>query len=205
MSPWPVPQIATRQRMPRLELFGVALPDLDLDSQLRLAAFAALRSLRERQGGVVTNKGLDEGFTFGGERIAFRNPEMGIWRPRQLATTSGAALTVVTVQPRAGRPRPLRRPDRLGRRLLRLPIPGRRSNLLDQRGRSKRISTPAPAYLSLWYYPWSLRSHLPVLRDGRRTGRAGFPPDSRPRITATAPGARSTPARGAASLRHESR
>ena len=84
----------------------MALPDLDLDWQLRLAAFAALRSLREREGGVVTNKGLDEGFTFGGERVAFRNPQMGIWRPRQLAATSGAALTVVTVQPRAGRPRP---------------------------------------------------------------------------------------------------
>jgi putative restriction endonuclease len=84
----------------------VALPGLDLDWHLRLAAFAALRSLREREGGVVTNKGLDEGFTFSGERIAFRNPQMGIWRPRQLASTSGAALTVVTVQPRAGRPRP---------------------------------------------------------------------------------------------------
>jgi putative restriction endonuclease len=31
---------------------------------------------------------------------------MGIWRPRQLADITGAALTVVTVQPRAGRPRP---------------------------------------------------------------------------------------------------
>jgi putative restriction endonuclease len=49
---------------------------------------------------------LDEGFMFGGERIAFRNPQKGIWRPRQFSTTSGAALTLVTVQPRAGRPRP---------------------------------------------------------------------------------------------------
>jgi putative restriction endonuclease len=49
---------------------------------------------------------LEEGFTFNGERIAFRNPQKGIWRPRQLAESSGAALSIVTVQPRAGRPRP---------------------------------------------------------------------------------------------------
>ena len=84
----------------------MAPPDLDLDWQLRLAAFGALRSLRQREGGVVTKKGLDEGFTFHGERIAFRNPQKGIWRPHQLSTASGAALTLVTVRPRAGRPAP---------------------------------------------------------------------------------------------------
>ena len=89
-----------------VELLGVSIPNLDLDWELRLSAFSALRQLRERQGGIVTTKGLDEGFTFQGERIAFRNPQMGIWRPRQLANATGAALTVVTVQPRTGRPRP---------------------------------------------------------------------------------------------------
>jgi hypothetical protein len=77
----------------------MAATDLDVDWQLRLAAFAALRSLREREGGVVTKEGLDEGFTFRGERIAFRNPQKGIWRPHQLSTASGAALTLVTVRP----------------------------------------------------------------------------------------------------------
>ena len=84
----------------------MSVPNLDLDWELRLAAFSALRRLREREGGIVTTKGLDEGFTFQGERIAFRNHQMGIWRPRQLANATGAALTVVTIQPRAGRPRP---------------------------------------------------------------------------------------------------
>lgn len=84
----------------------MALPDLDLDWQLRLTAFGALRSLREREGGVVTKNGLDEGFTFRGERIAFRNPQKGIWRPHQLSTANGAALTLVTVRPRAGRAPP---------------------------------------------------------------------------------------------------
>lgn len=83
----------------------MAVANLDLDWQLRTAAFAAMRSLREREGGVVTARGLDEGFSFQGERIAFRNNYKGIWRPRQLATASGAALTVVTAEPRAGRKR----------------------------------------------------------------------------------------------------
>lgn len=86
--------------------WGVSGLNLDLDWELRLAAFAALRRLRDREGGRVTTRGLDEGFMFQGEPIAFRNPQMGIWRPRQLANATGAALTVVTVQPRAGRPRP---------------------------------------------------------------------------------------------------
>ena len=83
----------------------MAVANLDLDWQLRTDAFASMRSLREREGGVVTARGLDEGFSFQGERIAFRNNYKGIWRPRQLATASGAALTVVTAEPRAGRKR----------------------------------------------------------------------------------------------------
>lgn len=75
---------------------------MDYDWELRLAAFAALRQLRDRSGGIVTSDALDAGFQFRGERIAFRNPQMGIWRPQQLSKESGAALTVVTVKPKRG-------------------------------------------------------------------------------------------------------
>jgi putative restriction endonuclease len=75
---------------------------MDYDWELRLAAFAALRQIRDRSGGIVTSEALDEGFQFQGERIAFRNTMMGIWRPQQLASDSGAALSVVTVKPRRG-------------------------------------------------------------------------------------------------------
>jgi putative restriction endonuclease len=75
---------------------------MDYDWELRLAAFAALRQLKDRGGGIVTSEALDQGFQFQGERIAFRNPQMGIWRPQQLSRNSGAALTVVTVKPRRG-------------------------------------------------------------------------------------------------------
>lgn len=75
---------------------------MDYDWELRLAAFAALRKLKDRGGGVVTSEALNEGFQFQGERIAFRNPQMGIWRPKQLSNNTGAALSVVTVKPRRG-------------------------------------------------------------------------------------------------------
>ncbi len=75
---------------------------MDYDWELRLAAFAALRQLKDRSGGIVTSEALDEGFQFQGERIAFRNSMMGIWRPQQLSNSSGAALSVVTVKPRRG-------------------------------------------------------------------------------------------------------
>lgn len=79
--------------------------NLDLDWELRIAAFASIRALREREGQIVTARGLDEGFEFQGERIPFRDKFRGIWRPHQLAATTGAALTVLTAEPRAGRRR----------------------------------------------------------------------------------------------------
>lgn len=77
----------------------------DLDSDLRLAAFAKLAELARVRGGVVTTADLDAGFGFGGDRIKFWNRQMGIWRPRQLGTT-GAALAIVTAPPKAGKKPP---------------------------------------------------------------------------------------------------
>lgn len=79
--------------------------NLDLDWRIRLAAFDRLRTLRTQGGGVVSSQQISEGFEFEGERIALRNPQKGIWRPRQLGV-DGAALSIVTVVPKAGRQRP---------------------------------------------------------------------------------------------------
>jgi putative restriction endonuclease len=78
---------------------------LEHDWQLRLAAFAALKTLADRRGGVVTSDDLDTGFAFEGERIRLWDARRGIWRPRQLGR-DGAALTIVTTPPRPGRAPP---------------------------------------------------------------------------------------------------
>lgn len=77
----------------------------DRDWALRVAAFAALKALADRRGGVVTSEDLDTGFEFEGERIRFWNARKGIWRPRQLAP-HGAALSIVTTPPRPGKTPP---------------------------------------------------------------------------------------------------
>lgn len=76
--------------------------EMDRDWQIRLAAMQRLSALRDAGGGVVTAAALAQGFEFDGERIAFRNVQKGIWRPRQLSTP-GAALTVVTAPRIAGK------------------------------------------------------------------------------------------------------
>jgi len=82
-----------------------AVPDLDLDWRLRLAAFDALRAMREARGGVVRLADLERGFLFEAERIPLINARRGIWRPRQLGA-DGAALSVVTTPPKAGKTPP---------------------------------------------------------------------------------------------------
>ncbi len=80
-------------------------PGLDGDWQLRLAAFARLKELADRRGGVVTADDLDQGFEFEGERLRLWDARRGIWRPRQLGT-DGAALTLVTAPPKPGKTPP---------------------------------------------------------------------------------------------------
>ena len=75
---------------------------MDRDWQIRMAAMQRLAVLRDAGGGMVTAAALEQGFEFEGERIAFRNVQKGIWRPRQL-NDLGAALTIVTAPRIAGK------------------------------------------------------------------------------------------------------
>jgi putative restriction endonuclease len=78
---------------------------LDLDWQIRLAAFERIEQLRGIDR-LVSASGLDEGFVFEGTRIALWSSRRGIWRPEQLARASGAALTIVTAPPVPGKAPP---------------------------------------------------------------------------------------------------
>jgi putative restriction endonuclease len=81
------------------------VPSLDLDWRLRLAAFDALRQLRDAGGGVVRLADLELGFAFEGEHVPLVNARRGIWRPHQLGR-DGAALSVVTTPPKQGKAPP---------------------------------------------------------------------------------------------------
>ncbi|MEO5798538.1 MAG: HNH endonuclease [Gemmatimonadales bacterium] len=75
------------------------LPDhLDRDWQIRFAAFAALRAVCDRTGGIVTRAELQHGFEVEGVRgrIPFASRGAGIWKPEVMPNDPGAALTVMT-------------------------------------------------------------------------------------------------------------
>lgn len=79
------------------------LPDhLDRDWQIRLAAFAALRGITEKTGGVITRDQMSAGFEFEGERVPFANEQVGIWRPKPLSAPPGIALSISTAAQRKG-------------------------------------------------------------------------------------------------------
>lgn len=72
-----------------------------VDQELRAAAFAALTKITAGTGGVIRRQEMNAGFEFRGEQIPFANPQMGIWRPRQLGR-NGAALSITTVAHKPG-------------------------------------------------------------------------------------------------------
>lgn len=67
------------------------------DTEMRMAAFERVSTLASAKG-VVGSADLDEGFTFGGERVPIYNPRRGIFRPRQMAFP----LSIRTVYPKKG-------------------------------------------------------------------------------------------------------
>ena len=56
----------------------------DLDTRIRLAAFAHVRQLKRERGGVLTGRELQQGFELEGERIALLGGH-GIFKPRQMS------------------------------------------------------------------------------------------------------------------------
>jgi putative restriction endonuclease len=78
---------------------------LDVDWQIRLAAFDQVRAMRGPDG-LVSAADLNGGFMFDGQRIALWSDQRGIWRPTQLRDAGGAALTVFTSPVVKGKRRP---------------------------------------------------------------------------------------------------
>ena len=74
----------------------------DLDHAVRSAAFNFLAEHSRLHGETFERKTLEEGFMFRGERVRLVGPQ-GIFKPRILADR---ALSLTTVAPKRGRPRP---------------------------------------------------------------------------------------------------
>jgi len=83
------------------------MPDADLDSLQRMAAFEHVRRLTEVHDH-LTAAHLKPGFIFRGERIPLINPQRGIFKPQQMRFL----LSIKTVFPRPGGQSLVRRPAR---------------------------------------------------------------------------------------------
>jgi putative restriction endonuclease len=70
----------------------------DLDQQLRLAAFNAVKALTAVRGELSSND-LKAGFDYEGQRIPLVNPQRGIFKPQQMRHL----LSIRTVYPKPGR------------------------------------------------------------------------------------------------------
>lgn len=69
----------------------------DLDTEMRVAAFASVRDHFTRHG-VLTSTDLKAGFEFRGERVPLINPQRGIFKPQKMKHL----LSIRTVYPRVG-------------------------------------------------------------------------------------------------------
>lgn len=76
-------------------------PNVDHDTKLRLAAFAALRQVTEPTEGVISRAAMTNGFVFHGGRVPFALRARGIWKPKLLGL-DGAALSLTTASIRKG-------------------------------------------------------------------------------------------------------
>ena len=70
----------------------------DLDTRIRLAAFAHVEKLERESGGILAGSDLYQGFEFEGERIALASPR-GSFKPRKMAHL----LSIRTSIPKPGR------------------------------------------------------------------------------------------------------
>lgn len=71
----------------------------DLDTRIRLAAFAHVRKLERESGGILAGRALQRGFEFEGERISLGASPRGSFKPRQMAHV----LSIRTGIPKRGR------------------------------------------------------------------------------------------------------
>jgi putative restriction endonuclease len=77
-------------------------PPVDVDWQLRLAAFNKLRALIRINGELLPWSVIEEGFDYGGKSFRFANQSKGIFRPAGMVD---AALSIKTTVPRQGAPK----------------------------------------------------------------------------------------------------
>ncbi len=75
------------------------MPDADLDTEIRLAAFECVRRLSESHDHLTATE-FKRGFVFRGDRLPLINPQRGIFKPQQMQYL----LSIKTVLNRTGFP-----------------------------------------------------------------------------------------------------
>lgn len=86
--------------MAKREMINWTKNNHDPDWSIRAQAFSEIERLAISSGGRIPWAEIARGFSHRGEQIRFASRALGIFKPRQMS----AALSIKTVQPRAGRP-----------------------------------------------------------------------------------------------------